>query len=89
VGKRRLEITVFRYQRTIILQQRRGAEGEWVKDSNSYEESSTAVEAVSSPEMRLLIEALVESEAGSARADERVRASRTSFYSKLRRLVFR
>ena len=87
--RRRMEIVAFRRQRTMILQQRRGTERERVKHSNSCEESSTPVEAVSSPAMRLLIEALDESEAGSARADERVRTSRTSLYSKLRRLVFR
>ncbi|HSE96710.1 MAG TPA: helix-turn-helix domain-containing protein, partial [Blastocatellia bacterium] len=86
VRKRRIEITAIRCRRTMILQQRPGAEREWVEHSNSCEEEAIPVEAVSSPAMRLLIEALLEGEGDSRRAAERLGISRASFYSKLRRL---
>jgi transcriptional regulator with GAF, ATPase, and Fis domain len=86
VGKRRMEITAFRCRRTIILRQRPGPEREWVEQSNSCEEEIIPVEAISSPDVRLLIEALLEGEGDSRRAAERLGISPASFYSKLRRL---
>jgi hypothetical protein len=84
-----MEITAFRCQRRLILQERPGAEPECVKQSNSYEELITLTEAISSPTMRLFIEALVEGDADDVRADKQLESSRTSFYSKLRRLMLR
>lgn len=88
MGKRRMEITAFRYRRTLVLRQRPGPEREWVEHSNSCEEWSVPVEADSAPVMRLLTEALIESKPDSARADERMGTGRTSYFSKLLRVVF-